>query len=577
MVFDYGSLPRDFKRRYLPKGLRFEWAELAAIFDELSSRKIGASEELRKWMLDESELAAYIHEQRAVRYINSTRQTDNPVFTKAYESYLTELEPKIKLAGFELLKKYASSEHRGGLPKPDYSLEDKRRRNAVSIFRPENVELEKQDSTLGQKYLRTIGAMTVQFRGQERTLQQMSKFYEETDRAVREEAWRLADQRALKDSPALDRLYDEMVALRDREARNAGFDDYMQYAFAKKDRFDYTAADCVRFHEAVEKYMVPLSRELDKERKAKMGLDELRPWDLKVDPDGRPPLSPFEDAAGLLRGAAQVIRKVDQQLSGFFARMVELQLLDLESRKGKAPGGYQEDLSEVRLPFIFMNAAKRDGDVRTLLHESGHSFHTFLMREQGLPFFNANASLPFEFAEVASTSMELMSGEHYEGAFYSSEGARRSNMEEAMGNVKLFTWVATIDAFQHWVYTNPQHTKEERAEAWVRTFNRFSGLESYDGLEPSRAYRWHRQLHLFEVPFYYIEYGIALTGALGIWSRYRSDRREAVTAYKRALSLGASRPLPELFKAAGLEWGFGESALKKHAALLRSAIREFGE
>ena len=202
--------------------------------------------------------------------------------------------------------------------------------------------------------------------------------------------------------------------------------------------------------------------------------------------------------------------------------MVELQLLDLESRKGKAPGGYQDQLSEVRLPFIFMNAAKRDGDVRTLLHESGHSFHTFLMREKGLPLFNANASLPFEFAEVASTSMELMSGEHYEGAFYNSEGARRSNLEEAMGNVKLFTWVATIDAFQQWVYTHPQHTHEERAEAWVRTFNRFSGLESYEGLEASRAYRWHRQLHLFEVPFYYIEYGIALTGALGIWSKYRT-------------------------------------------------------
>ena len=577
MVFDYPSLPRDFKRHYLPRELPFEWSELSRVFDELSSRKIGTSADLERWMLDESELSAYIYEQRALRYINTTRQTDNPDYTKAYEEYLEEIEPRVKVASFNLQKKYVDSKHRGGLPKPEYALEDKRRQSAASIFRPENVGLEREDSTLGQEYMRIIGAMTVEFRGQERTLQQMSKFYEETDRKVREEAWRLADRRALKDSVKLDELYDQMVSIRDREARNAGFENYLEYAFVKKDRFDYTPGDCVRFHEAVERHMVPLSHELDRERQETLGVDVLRPWDLKVDPEGRSPLSPFEDAAGLLRGAALVVRRIDPQLSGYFARMVELQLLDLESRKGKAPGGYQDELSEVRLPFIFMNAAKRDGDVRTLLHESGHSFHTFLMREKGLPFFNANASLPMEFAEVASTTMELISGEHYDGAFYNTEGARRSKWEEAIGNVKLFTWVATIDAFQHWVYTHPQHTHEERAEAWVNIFNRFAGLESYDGLEASRSYRWHRQLHLFEVPFYYIEYGIALTGALGIWSRYRSDRREAIGAYKEALSLGASRSLPELFGAAGLNWDFGPTALKRHAELLRSAIREFGE
>ena len=237
-------------------------------------------------MLDEAELAAYIYEQRTLRYINSTRQTDNPEYTQAYESYLKELEPKVKVANFELLKKYVASQYRGGLPRPDYALEDRRRQSAVAIFRPENVELEKQDSTLGQKYMRTIGGMTVQFRGQERTLQQISKFYEETDRRVREEAWRLADQRALRDSQALDELYDEMVRLRDAEAKNAGFDNYMEYAFVKKDRFDYTPADCVRFHEAVEEYMVPLSRELYKERKEKLGVDELRPWDLGWTPTG---------------------------------------------------------------------------------------------------------------------------------------------------------------------------------------------------------------------------------------------------------------------------------------------------
>ena len=535
-----------------------------------------SASDLETWMLDQAELDAYIYEQRSVRYINSTLQTDNKGFTDAYQRYVNELEPKIKVADFGLLKKYAATKSHARLPKKTYGLEDRRRLNALKIFREENVDLEKQDSNLSQSYLKTMGAMTVSFRGQERTLQQISKFYEEPDRGTREEAWRLADRRALKDHDALDGIYDKMVVLRDRVARNSGFPTFREYIFAKKDRFDYTPADCERFHKGVEEFIVPLSREIDKKRKEKLGVDTLRPWDLRVDPDSRPALSPFKDSAELVGGAKKVVGRIDSELASYFTRMADLELLDLESRKGKAPGGYQEELTEVRLPFIFMNAAKRDSDVRTLLHEAGHSFQTFLMRSGGLPYFNANANLPTEFAEVASITMEIISGEHYEGVFYGSEDAARSNWEEAVGNVKLFAWVATVDAFQHWVYTHPGHTREERAGAWTKTFSRFCGLESYDGLEDSRTYRWHRQLHFFEVPFYYIEYGIALTGALGIWAKYRKDRRDAIDLYKSALSLGASRTLPELFEAAGLKWDFGPSALRGFAAELRKAIADYG-
>ena len=246
-------------------------------------------------------------------------------------------------------------------------------------------------------------------------------------------------------------IYTDMVGLRDSVARNAGFGNYRDYIFVKKDRFDYTPSDCEAFHRGVEEHIVPLSREIDRQRKERLGVDELRPWDLRVDPGGRPPLSPFQDSAELVGKAKKVVDQVDGELSGYFSQMAELNLLDLESRKGKAPGGYQEDLAEARLPFIFMNAARRDNDVRTLLHESGHSFHTILMRKRGLPYFNANANLPLEFAEVASISMEIVSGERYEGVFYNREDAARSNFEEAVANVKLFAWVATVDAFQHWV------------------------------------------------------------------------------------------------------------------------------
>ena len=576
MVFDYPALPHDFKRRYLPGAVAFEWGDLSQFYSELASRKVGSAAELEKWMLDQAELDSYVYEQRSVRYINSTLQTDNPEYTKAYQQYVDELEPKVKVANFGLLKKYAGTPQRSELPKKTYGLEDRRRLNALGIFREANVELEKQDSNLSQAYLKTMGAMTVTFRGQERTLQQMSKFYEEPDRATREEAWRLADSRALRDRDALDGIYDQMVGLRDRIAKNAGYGSFRDYVFVKKDRFDYTPADCERFHQGVEEYIVPLSREIDRKRKERLGVEALRPWDMRVDPDGRPPLSPFQEGAGLVAGAKKVTARIDSELAGYFARMADLQLLDVESRKGKAPGGYQEELTEVRLPFIFMNAAKRDSDVRTLLHEAGHSFHSFLMRKEKIPYFNANANLPRVFAEVASTSMVIISGESYEGVFYNREDAARSNFEEAVGNVKLFAWVATVDAFQHWVYSHPRHTRDERVAARKKTFDRFCGLESYEGLEDSRAYRWHRQLHFFEVPFYYIEYGIALTGALGIWARYRKDRKDAIAAYKGALSLGAARTLPELFAAAGVEWGFGPPALRRLAAELRSAVREYG-
>ena len=576
MVFDYERLPGSRARTYVPAAIDFEWGELSRVFEELKSRSVQGPADLKKWLADQDEFEAYLSEQRNIRYINSTRQTDDPASTEAYERYVRELEPRVKLASFDLLKAYLASPHRGALPPTTYGMEDRRRQTALRVFRVENVELEKQDSELAQKYQKIRAAMTVTFRGQERTLQQMVKFLEDTDRGLREEAWRLAEGRYLKDSAALDGLYGQMVALRDKAAHNAGFGDYEDYVFEKKDRFDYTPKDCAEFHSAVEEFIVPLSREIDRARRDELGVDELKPWDMAVDPEGRPPMTPFEEVPRLVAGAAKVVAQIDGQLSGYFAKMVELEVLDLGSRKGKAPGGYQADFSEKGLPFIFMNAAGRDKDVRTLLHEAGHSFHTFLMRDRGLAHFNANANICYEFAEVASTSMEIISGEHYRGVFYDEEQARRSNFEEAAGNVKLFTWVATIDAFQQWVYSHPGHTAGERREAWLDTFGRFCGLESYEGFEESAAFRWQRQLHLYEVPFYYIEYAIALTGALGIWSRYRRDRRDAIGAYKAALSLGATKSLPELFAAAGLEWGFGRAAMSRLAGELRTAIRELG-
>jgi oligoendopeptidase F len=570
-MFDYATLPRDYPSRFVPNATAFEWETMQRLFAELQGRSIGSAEDLKRWLDDESELYRKIDEEGTVRQIRYTTQTDNAEYEKAYLHFVTELEPKIKPLKFELDRKYVSSEFRKALPADFYSVLNRKRENSVVLFRQENVELEKQDAELAQKYQKVAGAMTVNYRGEERTLQQMAKFLEEPDRATREESWNLTEGRRLKDRDALDGIYDEEIKVRDKIAKNAGFANYRDYIFMKKERFDYTPEDCFEYHEAVEQYFVPMSRELDRKRQEQLGVDVLRPWDINVDPQGRPPLHPYDKVDQLVKGCGQVFGAIDPTFDGFFNRMIMLNLLDLESRRGKAPGAYSTQLTDVRLPFIFANAAGRDNDVRTLMHESGHSFHSFLVKDKDYPYAY-RTEVPLEIAEVASMAMELMGGEHIEGTFYKGDETKRSNREELISMVKLFCWVATIDSFQHWVYTHPEHNRAERTEAWVKTFKRFSGLESWDGYDENLASRWQRQLHLFEVPFYYIEYGIATIGALGIWVKYRRDRAGAVAAYKNALSLGASRPLPELFGAAGLKWDFGPNAVRGFAEELRGVL-----
>jgi oligoendopeptidase F len=306
--------------------------------------------------------------------------------------------------------------------------------------------------------------------------------------------------------------------------------------------------------QAVEQTFVPLQRAIDRRRQQRLGLPDYRPWDAAVDPRHLPPLRPFESADQLVRGCRQIMTSLSPELGKQFASMADAGLLDLESRKGKAPGGYMASLHERRLPFIFMNAVGLHRDVGTLLHEAGHALHTLASRRQ--PILAYREEVPIEFAEVASMGMELLATPHL-SVFYSDEDCRRAWREQLEGIVRIFGWTATIDAFQHWLYTHPQHTREQRADAWLQTYRRFAGLEDYSGYEDVLLHSWHRQLHLFLHPFYYVEYGIAQLGALQLWCNVRTaGETPAVRAYRRGLTLGGSRPLPELFQAAGLRFDF---------------------
>lgn len=565
---DLRSLPQDYPREFVPPGLDLGvWENVELLFSELETRKIGSRPALERWLRDWSELEAALDEEGSIRYARMTCQTDDPERERAYLHFIEEIEPKMKPRFQRLRERYTESTVRKELP-PSYHVLDRSIANLVALFREENVPLEMEEAKLAQGYQKIVGAMTVQFQGQEQTLQQMVRYLEEPDRAVRRAAWELSEERRLADREEIEVIYDKLLALRERIACNAGFTNYRDYAFRRRERFDYTPEDCLRFHQAVEEQVVPLLREIQKRRQAEMGVEPLRPWDLLVDPRARPPLRPFTRARELVEGCEEIFRRVGEELGRAFRRLRELGLLDLESRKGKAPGAYSLTLAEKRLPFIFANFVGRDDDLRTMLHESGHAFHALAAREQPLHLYRGS---PLEFAEVASMGMELLGGEHLE-VFYRKDQAARSKREHLERIVRLLPWIATIDAFQHWLYTHPGHSRGERRAKWLELRRRFGGIESWEGYEEALENQWQRQLHLFEAPFYYIEYGIAQLGALGVWQNAKRDSQEAIAAYRRALALGGSRPLPELFAAAGLRFDFSSGTVAGAAQALRAEL-----
>jgi oligoendopeptidase F len=557
------------------------WENIEPLHRALMDRPVDSVEDLERWLLDRSEFDAACSESRADLYIKRTCHTDDQAVQDAYTRYVEQVAPKLEPATFELDRRQTNLSRALGLSSirnGRYAVLERDAAVEVDLFREANVPLRTQLTLLDQKYDQIIGAMTVEFDGQERTLPQMGRYQETPDRAVREGAWRTVAERRARDAEALDAIFDEMVGLRDRVAKNAGFENYVGYAFKSMHRFDYAPAHCLAFHEACERIIVPFVRRLDEHRRRDLGVRSLRPWDLAVDPKSRPALKPFAGGRELMSRSVETFRRLDPRLSAMLTELGDGSndkgptggtCLDLDSRKGKAPGGYQYMRDRSRRPFIFMNAAGLHRDMTTMLHEAGHAFHSTLCRDEPLMAYRG---APIEICEVASMSMELLTMPHWE-AFYADAGdlarARRKQIEES---VSLLPWIATIDAFQHWIYSNPRHARAERAAFWRSLDERFGHALDWSGLERFRDTAWHRQSHLFGSPFYYIEYGIAQLGALGLWVHsLESGPASAVDAYTRGLSLGGSRPLPELFRAVGLPFDFGPDTV---ARLLDRVERE---
>ncbi len=559
------TFPRQFIR---PDDVLDVWERIKPYFDQLCDRALETPEDVERWLIDYSELMAALAEVGTDRHVKMTCQTDDEARKKAFFDFLENIDPKTKPRAHQLNIKYTQASASQLLPKTRYEVLDRSIRATVEIYRDENVPLQVEEAKLEQKYQEIGGAQTVTFDGREQTLQQLAVYAEKTDRLMRQDAWEAATTRRLQDKDALEDIFDQLIALRHRIAGNADCADYRAYAFKAKQRFDYTPDDCIAFHDAVERAVVPVVRDLQQKRKDALGVDTLRPWDLSVDVKGRAPLQPFDTVEQLCDRASKTFHRVDPELGAQFDEMQANHYLDLESRKGKAPGGYQATYEEARHPFIFMNAVGVQHDVGTLIHEGGHAFHCYAARHDDMIAYRSS---PIEFAEVASFGMELLAMDHLEH-FYQGDELARAKRTQLEGIIGLFPWVATIDAFQHYLYTNPQHSRDQRRAHWLSLHERFGGIVDYTSYEDALAYAWHKQLHLFEVPFYYIEYGIAKLGALQVWRNSRHDYASALASYKSALALGGSKTLPELFKAAGANFDFTYETLAPLIALIQSEL-----
>lgn len=571
-LLPFESLPAHKPRHFVPEGIDLgAWDLISPLFDVLEWRtsQCRTAGDLEQWLLDWGELNAALDEEGSKRYIAMTCHTDNADAEKAYLHFVEQIEPQLKPRQFKLEQIYLDHPVRNRLSQARYEVFDRNTQVHVELYREENVALETDEARVTQQYQKVSGSLTVQFRGEEKTLAQMARYLEEPDRALRQECWELVVNRRLREAEKFEEIFDQLLRLREQIAKNAGFANYRDYAFRAMRRFDYTPDDCLSFHDAIDRQIMPVMRELQAERRRQLNLSALRPWDLAVDPLNRPPLRPFEKVDTMVSSTQRIFDRLDGGLSRDFGRMRELRLLDLDNRKGKAPGGYQSTLAESRLPFIFMNAVGVQRDVETILHEAGHAFHALAARDEDFYAYRTNP--PIEFCEVASMSMELLGNEFIE-SFYSPAEARRARRDHLEGVLEIFPWIATVDAFQHWIYTHPGHSRADRTAAWLRLMERFGSDVDWDGFEKARASLWHRQLHIFLHPFYYVEYGIAQLGALQVWANSKSDQAKALGDYKRALALGGSRPLPELFAAAGCPFDFSEKTVKPLIALVRQQL-----
>ena len=560
------------EKTFVPDSLKIKWENLEPLFTELVNRSLNSVTDLEQWLKDRSELEATLEEDFAWRYIKMTCDTANEELVKSFQYFATEIEPKIAPLQNELNKKLVESAFVNDLDKDKYFIYLRGVKKALALFREENIPLQTEIQVEQQKYQGITGAMSVTIDGQEYTLEQASNFLKDLDRNKRQKAWESITIRRLQDKEELDSLFNKLKSLRHQVALNAGFENFRDYMFEALGRFDYSVQDCFDFHYAVQQEIVPLLAEQAEERKQALQLDVLKPWDTEVDTSGKPALKPFVNGEELINKSIQCFHKLNPYLGERLSIMKDNNLFDVESRKGKAPGGYNYPLAETGAPFIFMNAAGSFRDLTTMVHEGGHAVHTFLTANLELNDFK---HCPSEVAELASMSMELISMDHWDEFFSDPEELKRAKQYQLKDVLKTLPWVAVVDKFQHWIYENPNHTSEERTASWKRIFTEFgANFVDWSDHEEALVNLWQKQLHIFEVPFYYVEYGIAQLGAIAVWKNYKENPEKGLNNYIEALKLGYTKSIKEIYQTAGIEFNFSAGYIRELAQFVVSELKK---
>ena len=559
-------------RKYIPANLEIKWENLEPIYQELTDRAINSVEDLEHWLHDRSELEAALEEDFAWRYIRMTCDTTDEALLQQFQYFATEIEPKTAPYNNGLNKKLVDSQYFNDLDHDKYFIYLRGVKKSLELFREENIPVFTEIQVEQQKYQGITGSMSVHIDEKEYTLEQAAVFLKGTDRNKRQEVWQKITERRLQDKSKLDELFNLLRGLRHKVALNAGFENFRDYMFQALGRFDYTPQDCYSFHQAIEKEIVPILQKQAKKRQEALQLEALKPWDTDVDISGKPALKPFNNGAELVDKSIACFNKINPYLGERLAIMKENGLFDVESRKGKAPGGYNYPLSETGAPFIFMNSANTFRDLTTMVHEGGHAVHTFLTADLELNDFK---HCPSEVAELASMSMELISMDNWDVYFDNEEDLKRAKRDQLVDVLKTLPWVAVVDQFQHWIYTNPNHTDADRTEAWKQIYTPFgAGFVDWAGLEAAEENLWQKQLHIFEVPFYYIEYGMAQLGAIAVWKNYKENPEKGLQQYLDALKLGYTKTIKELYATAGIKFDFSVAYVKELAEFVSTELEK---
>ena len=562
----FSSLPKtgvDF--------MNWDWSQIKPYFDDINSRTLTSSN-VMEWLSDWSRIRELVEEARWRHFVALTLDTADVEAEKRYHDYLEQIVTPTEKADQDLKLKLLSS----GLEPEGFEVQLRNIRAQADLYREVNLPLLVESLSLAAEYDKIIGAQTIEWQGTELTLQQLRPILKDPEREKREHAWRLAGARQLDDREAINSLWVQLLEVRRQLAENAQLLDYRAYRWRELLRFDYTPEDCFQFHKAIEDVVVPAATRIYDRRKERLNLKLLRPWDVRVDPLNRDPLKPFAKIEELENKASAIFHRVDPQLGSYFDRMRQEGLLDLDNRKGKAPGGYCVMFHAVRIPFIFMNAVGLHDDVQTILHEAGHAFHVF---EAGhLPYYH-QMKTPMEFDEVGSMAMELLAAPYLtesEGGFYTPKDAARARIEHLEDNILFWPYMAVVDAFQNWVYENMEAAAEPANcdPKWSELWKRFMPDVDWSDLEQEMMTGWHRKLHLYHEPFYYVEYGLAQLGAAQVWKNALQDQAQAVKHYRQALAKGGTIPLPELYQTAGANLSFDAQTLSEAVALMELTISE---